>query len=104
MRRNSQFSYIIRIIAGIYLLYIAIPMLLKEGGHKADAPAFAMIGFSLLFIVAALYFIISSIRGIFKDRQAMAGGQTEEKEEGALEETKQKTDGIAEESEHDKEA
>lgn len=103
MRRNSQFSYIIRIIAGIYLLYIAIPMLLKEGGHKADAPAFALIAFSILFILAALYFIISSIRGIFRDNQAMAGGQIEEKEAVPLEETEQETDGIIEESEYDKE-
>ncbi|HEY9575870.1 MAG TPA: hypothetical protein VIR32_10105, partial [Lachnospiraceae bacterium] len=90
MRKNSQFSYIIRIMAGAYLLYLAIPMLKKALMGEGGDSRLAFIGFSLLFIVAALYFIISSIRGFLKDIKEVGQDVEQEEKESVVEEKAEK--------------
>lgn len=52
MKGNIQVSYVIRILAGGYLLYIAVPILQRGINGEIESNPALFIGASIIFIVA----------------------------------------------------
>lgn len=87
--RNEKFSYLIRIVAGVYLIRLAVRMV-QEGILDAEAGGnfFGGILACVLFIGAAGFFIISSIINMIKmvKEQAAEGKRQEMATEEVVEE------------------
>ena len=93
--RNEKMSYLIRIIAGGYLIYLAYKLFqggILEGNMTGNNRILG-IGACVLFVAAGAYFVVSSIRKLLllnqtsqeeaEDQEAAA----EEAEPEAIEET-----------------
>ncbi len=77
--RNERFSYVLRTVAGIYLIYLAVQIL-----QASDASTIVKIG-GVVFIIASIPMIWSGVRGLAR----ISKEETEEiAEEEMLEEMK----------------
>ena len=83
--RNEKFSYVIRVIAGAYLIYLAYQLI--QGVMNGENENYALgIGGGVLFIVAGAAFVIFSIRGLMRGGQENAQNEeTQETESGSAE-------------------
>lgn len=73
MKGNIQVSYVIRILAGGYLLYIAVPMLQRGINGEIESNPALFIGASIIFIVAGLFFAGTSLYSIITGKDMFTG-------------------------------
>ncbi|MDD3220702.1 MAG: hypothetical protein PHC41_09995 [Lachnospiraceae bacterium] len=73
MKGNIQVSYVIRILAGGYLLYIAVPMLQRGINGEIESKPALFIGASIIFIVAGLFFAGTSLYSIITGKDMFTG-------------------------------
>ena len=97
--RNEKLSYVIRIAAGAYLIYLSVK-LIREGILTGDMQGKNMalgIGACILFFGAAGYFIVSSL---IKLAKLLTAGQSQEEAEATeeIEEATAEIENTAEEN------
>lgn len=65
MQQNNSFRYIIRILAGAYLLYLSWNLI--AGMRSGEAPGFVFIIASVVFAMAGVFFILDALRHIHRE-------------------------------------
>ena len=82
MQGNNSFRYMIRILAGIYILYLAWRLIV--GLRSGEASGIVFVIASAVFIFAGVFFIFDALRHI--RREAQTGPFEEPKEENLRDE------------------
>ena len=105
--RNEKFSYLIRIVAGIYLIRLAVKMV-QEGilGTEIEGGNVVMGTIAcVLFVGAAVFFIVSSIVGMTKMvKEQIADAKNQEAKSDEAIETTESAEQTAEEADEPDEA
>lgn len=60
--KNSNLSYYFRIVAGVYVCYIGVKLIMGFFNGESEMNPVILWVSSILFLAAGLYFVISSVR------------------------------------------
>ncbi len=87
MLRSPKFTYIIRIIAAAYIVYLAVSLIgeIQKGAVTGGMFALGVIGI-IAFLVFSVWAVISGVKGLMADEPRRADEEQEAEEEVETEE------------------
>ncbi|MCI5698853.1 MAG: hypothetical protein MR308_00445 [Lachnospiraceae bacterium] len=84
--KNPNLSYYLRIIAGIYVCYIGVKLIIGFLQGETEMNPIILWASSVLFLVAGLYFLLTSVRQLYQNYRESSKENEAAEDMGTLEE------------------